>query len=256
MRYNTGVFRLFMRITYPIVGFLLLLTACGSAPAPQPVAVEDTTSSSTESTVLTESSESSSSREETPLPYEEALDKTFESQTLGIALRYPSTMYDDTCRKGMPVTVYERESSIEFIPDDIPGTYCMPITDPAEKLTRQNDLKVTVHVRRATSKQDVRKFIDDVFSPDCDFTEEAAGNDMIQFFLSSKHPETGEPDFLCPEVVRWNAKAGVVLFSRLGSKNGGGFDWPPSPVPFFMSDGAIGNDFDYPIIQSIRYLEP
>ena len=44
------------------------------------------------------------------------------------------------------------------------------------------------------------------------------------------------------------------MFSYLGSKTGGGIDWPAS-AGILMPDGSVEYAFDYPIMQSIRYLK-
>ncbi len=110
----------------------------------------------------------------------------------------------------------------------------------------------------AVAKTGVRQFIDRVFSPNCDIAEESDyeenGDTFTRVFLQSKNPSKDEPDFACSESLIWNHTAVVVVFSPLGSKTGGGIDWP-SPKEILMPDGSTEHAFDYPIMQSIRFLK-
>jgi hypothetical protein len=74
------------------------------------------------------------------------------------------------------------------------------------------------------------------------------------FLQQSDNPQNDEPDFACSESILWNRTAGVVVFSPLGSKTGGGIHWPSSEQ-ILMPDGSIENSFDFPIMQSIRFLK-
>lgn len=207
---------------------VLLLAAC--APAAAPV---DTTASSQ------------------PIPYEQALNRTFSSQTLGIALRYPSTAMVGDCADPFPVTAVERAFSVAFTLDHAPDADCASVA---------GNVFAKIHAQRANDLADVRAFIDRVFSPDCEIAEQqdvadATGDDFTLILMRSKDAPKDAPDFACGESIVWNRTAGVVLFSSLGSKMGGGVEWP-SPTEILMPDGSTERIFDFLIMDSIRFLKP
>jgi hypothetical protein len=114
-----------------------------------------------------------------------------------------------------------------------------------------------IHVQRASTEADVRAFIDRVFpDDDCAIVEGNEFDGITRLFLEPTTPlpdDEGGMDFRCDEVPLWNKGAGVILFSWMGSKTGGGVDWP-GEKPFRMPDGSVDQAFDYAIMQSIRYL--
>jgi hypothetical protein len=229
---------------------VFLLAACNSAVSN----AENTSSAASEDSVFSASSAQSSSSPEA-LSYEQALPNVFTSERLGIDVRFPSVMYDMDCGRELPVVAEEKEFTITFTPTELLNGDCAVIMDAVGKEERAKQFQATIHVQRAKSSDEVRQFIDRVFSPDCLITEENEYNGTNFMFLASKNPPKDEPDFLCSETVRWNKEKGVVLFSSLGSKNGGGIEWG-SAKPFLMPDGSIEYSFDYAVMQSIRYLEP
>ncbi len=194
-------------------------------------------------------SEALPSASETPLTMEQALDRTFSSQKLGIAFRYPSKAVVGDCKDPIPVTTREKEYTVEFTLERLPQQTCASLS---------SDVFNVIYAQRATEKSDVRQFINRVFSTDCVIKEESDyeenGDRFTQVFLQSKNPPPDEPDFACSESIRWNRTAGVVLFSPLGSKTGGAADWPSSKG-IVMPDGSTEYAFDYPIMQSIRFLK-
>lgn len=228
---------------------LTLLSAC--APS-QPVATTDTMASS----AATAASSAESSVSSVPaLPYEEAMDATFSSQTLGISFRYPSRYYDSSCDQMLPVEARERMGAVDLVPTEVYDGACALIIDPTAKEQRQKELTSTINAQRAETEEEVREFIDRVFSPDCIITERAEDVDVTRLFLSSKNPPADEPDFTCSESILWRLDPRVVVFSPLGSKTGGGVEWP-AKEPFLSADGTEEYSFDYAIMQSIRYLQP
>lgn len=213
-----------MKNSFLLLG--ILLTACGN-----PVTQENTLNESSSSEAEVQSSSS-----EQAVPFAKALDRTFSSTKLGIAFRYPSAVELGDCKDAIPVMTREKEYSIEFVVEHMPDETCAYL--PSEVFS-------TIYAQKAAGIMDVRQFIDRVFSPDCEISEESEyeenGDAFTRVFLQ------------CSESVLWNRTTGVVMFSPLGSKTGGGSDWP-SPRAILMPDGSVEYAFDYPIMQSIQFL--
>jgi len=221
----------------------IALAAC-STSVPQKQVSDESDSSS----VVMIYEESSASSMQT-IPLDEALDATFSSDKLGIALRYPSTAVIGGC-PSVAITVKETDTSIQFIPEPMPDVSCASIGG--------DGVFNVVYAQRVTDEEGVAAFISKVFSPDCVIGEQSEfqenGDDYSMVFSISRNPPSDAPDF-CSEAVRWNRTAGVVVFSSLGSKTGGAPDWP-SNRQILLPDGIIEYSYDYPIMLSIRYLKP
>lgn len=239
-----------MKKQYWSLMLVLALTACSTA-APTQNDVNEAVSSSTDNTQIEASSvaPAQSSARPTPVTLEQALDREFSSQKLGIAFRYPSTAFFWDCGDPIPVTAREKEYSVEFVLDHPFDPSCAEFP---------NNVYSVIYAQRVLNKADLRQFIDRVFSPNCEISEESEyeenGSEFTRVFLQSKNRPKHEPDFECSESVAWNRTAGVAMFSPLGSKNGGGIDWP-SQAEILMPDGSTETAFDYLIMQSVRYLK-
>lgn len=221
----------------------ILLTAC-SNPS---VKDSEIVSSSHEKTLSSSATEIVTSESQQPIPLEKALDRTFSSTKLGVSFPYPSVVYQVECDTQIPVTVREIETGIEFLQEWGVDEECGRIP---------GGLFSVIHIQRASDTTDVRRFIDKVFSTNCTISEkseyEESGHELVRFFLQSKNPPKDEPDFACGESIIWNKTIGIVLFSNLGSKTGGGIDWP-SKRPILMPDGSVERAFDFPIMKSIQF---
>ena len=230
---------------------VLALTACNSA---SPIQNVDTKASSNSAENTQEENSSvqqvQNSVSASPVPFNQALDRTFSSEKLGISFRYPSMAMVGDCKDPISVTAQEGEYLVEFILSQMPDATCASLP---------NNIFNIIYVQRATNKTDIRQFIDRAFSPKCVIAEESEyednGNSFTRVFLQSENPPKDEPDLACSESILWDRTVGVVMFSPLGSKTGGGIDWPSSKE-ILMPDGSIEYAFDYPIMQSIRFLKP
>lgn len=227
----------------------LLLTACSTSVSTN---VEDTAASSS-SVAVSSASQSQSASSQPPVLLKDALDQTFSSATLDILVHYPSTVRIGECEEGIPVHAREGEYKIEFVVEHLPDETCGYLS---------SEVLAEIHVQRATELADVRAFVDRVFSPDCEITAaedgdayQMNGDQYTHVFLHSKNPPIDEPDFACGEAITWNRTAGVVLFSSLGSKTGGGIEWP-ADREILLPDGNIEYAFDFLIMDSIEFLKP
>jgi hypothetical protein len=234
-----------MKIQYWSLALVLALGAC-STTAPTQNDVNEAVSSSAGTTQMETSSVPQTQSSVLPMP--ESLDREFSSQKLGIAVRYPSTAVVGDCADPISVTAREKEYSVEFVLDHAPDPTCAEVPGNVFNI---------IYAQRVSTKTDLRQFIDKVFSPNCEITYEGEedGDEFTGVFLRSKNPPTDAPDFECSESVAWNRTAGVAMFSPLGSKNGGGIDWP-SRLEIQIPEGITYQAFDFLIMDSIRYLKP
>jgi hypothetical protein len=228
-----------------VLGCFLLLAGCTAAPAtPEPVANSAAASSQTSSVVVASSSSVSSVR---ILSYAEALDREFVSKKHGISVRYPSTFSGFSCPEALPVEARDGAQGIEFVVPDLDLETCT--------LKESSSVLKDIYVQRATTDADVRRFIAEVFSPDCVIQEQSEHEGIARLFLKNTKPvPLDAPDFTCAEMPLWNKKAGVILWSPLGSKTGGAPDWPSNDM-FFDENGEQQQIFDFTIMNSVRYLE-
>ncbi len=177
---------------------------------------------------------------------ESILDQQFTSAKLGISGRYPSVVYVDSCKKNLAVKAQETDSSIDFV---------MNQKDAKDCFSSDVDLVFNrIYAMRVQNISDVKKFIERVFpSQNCVIdSREVINDDMTAVFLK---PTTPSDDLLaCGDVPTWNTKAGVIIFSRLGSKNGGGYHWL-SEKEMLFPDGSMENGYDFLIWNSIQFLD-
>lgn len=173
------------------------------------------------------------------IPYEQAMDKSYTSEKFGISFRYPSTALVCDTTASVTVTEFDKGIAFEHNADCPPARFTV------------------INVARAQNEAAVQSFVESTFSPECKVISvtnyEEESSKLARVEVGRKVPlASDEPDFLCGESPIWNRDAGVVLFSPMGSKTGGGMDWS-APQPFLMPDGTQDNAFDYAIMQSIRY---
>ncbi len=242
-----------MKIQRWSLPLFIALTACSSSAITQNTQTVSSVANSESVRVETSSSvQAHSASSDSPIPVDQALDRTFSSKKLRIAFRYPSTALVGDCKDPIAVTALEKEYSVEFTLAHPPDPACASLPGVFN----------IIYAQRAGGVGEIREFVDKVFSPDCaiqkenqsDWYEEN-GDEFTHVFLQSKNPPTDSPDFACSEALVWDRTAGVVMFSPLGSKTGGGIHWP-SPKPILMPDGSTESAFDGLIMQSIRFLKP
>ncbi|MEI8229943.1 MAG: hypothetical protein WCG83_02280 [Candidatus Peregrinibacteria bacterium] len=233
----------------------LLLTSCVSAPAvplssdaKDPSVPSSVSSERYPSSVSGIAASSGSSRN--PLNGDAYLDRTFVSGKWGVELRYHSTVQIDECPP-VPVSAHDSSEGIRFTMDYALESPCFALHvepgNPRETLA-------TIYIGRAKNKTDIQGFIENVFPSDCEMSsEESTDGGTTLIFLNSKNPPVDGPD-QCSEALRWNHDSGIVYFSPLGSKNGGGYKWP-SFKPLNLPGGRTEFGYDSLIMDSLRFPE-
>lgn len=177
------------------------------------------------------------------------LDARFESKRFGIEVRYPSTAFPGDCADLLPVVAREGGHGIDFVFAEHPDDSCAHYKD---------DVIATIYIQKARNDDDIRRFVDRVFSPRCRIENggpRGAGTGQETFIhLQPEFPPTDDPDFLCDFAVV-NPVAGIVYYSSLMSKNGGAYEWPARET-IELPEGRIEQGYDFLIMESIKALHP